>query len=122
MKPPRMSLITLLVAAILDLAIVSFMTPSGAPISQSDLLSLSLPAMSLSLAIMVNLVGSFRNEPPAPPPSHEMGTRVSANGGDPYYEGPFPQRPSIPYPGTSRLLLFENPLSEDSSRIWDTDE
>lgn len=115
-----MSLIILLAAVILDLAVVRFMTPKGAPISQSDLLSLSLPAMSLSLAITANLVGCFRSQPPVPPPIPEIEARNSL--GDSYREGPFQQPPTIQYLGTSRLRLLGSPLNEDSSRIWDKDD
>ncbi len=112
----------------LDMAAVSFMTPKEAPMSQSDLLSLSLPAMSLSLALTANLVGSFRSQPPPPPPpptppsSHEMEFGVSGSGGDPYFEGLFQQRPTIPYLDTSRLRLLGSPLNEDSTRIWETED
>ena len=107
----------------LDMAAVSFMTPKEAPMSQSDLLSLSLPAMSLSLALTANLIGSFRSQPPPPPPSsHEMEVRVSGSRGDPYVEGLFQQRPTAQYLDTSRLCLLGNPLNEDSTRIWEMDD
>ncbi len=116
-----MSLITLLAAAILDMAIVSFMTPSGAPISQSDLLSLSLPAMSLSLAITANVVGYFRHQPPSPPSSHAKEAEVSMTRGEPYYSGHFQQLPTISSSSASRLHLLGSPLNEDSARIWDNE-
>ena len=117
-----MLLITLLAAVVLDMTTVSFMTPSGAPISQPDLLSLSLPAMSLSLAVTANLFACFRGQPPSPLPSHDMEVGVSVLRGDPYIEGPLEQRPNIPYPDTSRLRLLGSPLNEDSTRIWETDD
>ena len=104
------------------MAIVSFMTPRGAPISQSDLLSLSLPAMSLSVAITANLFGFFRTQPSSLPPSHKMEADISINRGGPNYEGPFQQRPAIPHRGTTRHLLLGSPLNEDSTRIWDNDD
>ena len=106
----------------LDLAIVKFITPSGAPISQSDLISLSLPAMSLSLAITANLFACFRNQPSSPATSHETDIEGSASRVDPYIEGSFQQRTTVLGLDTSRLYLLGSPLHEDSTRIWETDD
>ena len=115
-------LITLLAALMLDLAIVKFITLSGAPISQSDLLSLSLPAMSLSLAITANLFACFRNQPPPPATSHETEIEGSVSRRDPYIEASFQQITIIPGPDTSRLYLLGSPLHEDSTRVWEADD
>lgn len=109
LKLHRVFMLTLLGAVILDMAIVSFMTPNGAAISQSDLLSLSLPAMSLSLAVTANLFGYFRGQPPSPLPSHEMEVGV-------------PVLRSNPYIDNSLLRLLDSPLNEDSTRIWEADD
>lgn len=86
------------------MAIVSFMTPNGTPISQSDLLSLSLPATSLSLAITANLFGCFRNQP-SPPPSREMETGSSTNRGYLYHGDASQQHSTVPYPSVFRSRL-----------------
>lgn len=112
-------MLTLLGAVILDMAIVSFMTPNGAAISQSDLLSLSLPAMSLSLAVTANLFGCFRGQPPSPLSSHEMEVRVPVSESGPYIEE---QRLNIPHLDTSRFRLLGSLLDEDSTRIWEADD
>ena len=117
-----MSLITLLGALILDMAIVRFITQSEAPISQSDLLSLSPPAMSLSLAITANLFGCLRNQPPSPPPRHGTEIGDSEFRGDSYIEGSFQQRIAVPDLKTSRLHLLGSPLNEDPTRIWENDD
>ena len=79
--------------------------------------------MSLSLAITANLVGCFRNQPPSPPPNHEMEVGVSTSRGDSsYVEDPFQQRPTIPYLESFRLRLLGSPLNEDSTRIWENDD
>ena len=106
----------------LDLAIVKFMTPNGAPISQSDLLSLSLPAMSLSLAITANLFACFRNQPPSPAIIHEPEIEGSVSRDDPYIEESFQRRTIVSEPDTSRIYLLGSPLHEDSTRIWETDD
>lgn len=106
----------------LDLAIVKFITPSGAPISQSDLLSLSLPAMSLSLAITANLFACFRNQPPSPATSHETEIEGSVSRRDPYIGGSFQQRTTVSSLDTSRLYLLGSPLDEDSTRVWEADD
>ena len=122
LKSLRLLLITLLGALILDLAIVKFMTPNGAPISQSDLLSLSLPAMSLSLAITANLFACFRDQPPSPATSHETEIEGSVSRGDPYIEDSSQQRTNVSGLDTSRLYLLGSPLHEDSTRIWEIDD
>lgn len=122
LKLPRVFMLTLLGAVILDMAIVSFITPNGAAISQSDLLSLSLPAMSLSLAVTANLFGCFRGQPPSQLPNHEIEVGVPVLRSDPYIEGHSEQRLNIPYLDTSRLRLLGSPLNEDSTRIWETDD
>ena len=122
LKSIRLLLITLLGALMLDLAIAKFITPNGAPISQSDLLSLSLPAMSLSLAITANIFACFRNQPSSPATNHETETENSVSRDDPYVEDSFRQRTAIPGLDTSRLYLLGSPLHEDSTRIWETDD
>ena len=122
LKLTRVFMLTLLGAVILDMAIVSFMTPNGAAISQSDLLSLSLPAMSLSLAMTANLFGCFRGQTPSPLPSHETEVGVPVLRSDPYIEGHSEQRLNIPYPHTSRVYLLGSPLDEDSTRVWEADD
>ena len=106
----------------IDMAIVRFMTPSGAAISQSDLLSLSLPAMSLSLAITSNLFGCFRSQPQSPPPSHETEVGDTVLRGHRHDEGSLQQRTVVPDLDTSRFRLLGSPLAEDSTRIWENDD
>ena len=117
----RALLIILLGALMLDMATVRFMTPTRAPLTQDDLLSLSLPAMSLSLAITANIFSYFQNQPASPPPSHETAIEHSAIGRDPYIGGSF-QQTSFPDLGTSRPYLLGSPLNEDSTRIWENDD
>ena len=106
----------------LDLAIVKFITPSGAPISQSDLLGLSLPAMSLSLAITANLFACFQSQSPSPVTSQDTEIEGSASRGNSYIGGSFQQRATVPGQDTSRAYLLGSPLHEDSTRIWETDD
>ena len=104
------------------MAAVSFMARSGTPVSQSDLLSLSLPAMSLSLAITANLIGCFRSHPLPQPASPEMEAEVLVDRGDLYHDRSFQQRPTLSFSDTSRLHLLGSPLNEDSPRIWESED
>lgn len=112
--PERVLLITVLGAAFLDMAIVSFMTPKGTPISRSDLLSLSLPAMSLSLAGTANLFACFRDTPRSPPSGSEIETRFSMDRGDRYHAHSFHQHSGTTYPSTSEPSLH-SPLRTPSA-------
>ena len=115
-------MIILVGALILDMAIVRFMTPNGAALSQYDLLSLSLPVMSLSLAVTANIFGCFRNQPPSTPPSHGTESAHPVISGNPSIDGPFQQPTIFPDLDTSRLYLLGSPLNEDSTRIWENDD
>ena len=48
--------IILLEACVLDVAIVGATTPAGAPLSQANLISWSLPCFNLTLTITVSLI------------------------------------------------------------------
>ena len=111
---PRVFLVTVLGAAFLDMAIVNFMTPKGTPISRSDLLSLSLPAMSLSLAVTANLFACFRDPAPSPPPDHETEARFSTYIGDRYSAGSIHQRSATTKSSTSRSSFY-SPLKTPSA-------
>ncbi len=63
-----LTLLVLLGASTLDLSVVGFMTPTGAPISQSDLLNLWLPSVSLSLTATVHSIAYIRH--PQRPSEH----------------------------------------------------
>ena len=111
---PRVLLVTVLGAAFLDMAIVNFMTPKGTPISRSDLLSLSLPAMSLSLAVTANLFACFREPAPSPPPDREIEVPFSTDRGDQHYAGSIHQRSAAAKSNISRPSLY-SPLKTPSA-------
>ena len=88
------------------------MTPEGTVISQSDLISLSIPAMSLSLAVTANLVACFRNRPQAPPSGHETEVQFSTNRGDQYYTDFCQKRSNMSHSSTSRPRILDSSRSE----------
>lgn len=53
----------ILLALILDLSVVRYMTPTETAIQQSELISFSLPSTSLTLAVTVNLIAFIRPSP-----------------------------------------------------------
>ncbi len=55
------TLLVLLGASAHDLSVVGFMTPTGAPISQSDLLNLWLSSVSLSLTAVVHSIAYIQH-------------------------------------------------------------
>ena len=111
---PRVLLVTVLGAAFLDMAIVNFMTPKGTPILRSDLLSLSLPAMSLSLAVTANLFACFRDPALSPPSGREIEARFLVDRGDRYHAHFFHQHLGTTYPSTSEPSLH-SPLRTPSA-------
>jgi hypothetical protein len=54
------SLLVILAGTLINLSLVRFMTPTGATISQADLISVSLPSVSATLASIVNLVALIK--------------------------------------------------------------
>ena len=103
-----LSLLVLLIGSILDFTVVGCMTPTGAPIAQSDLLSLWLPSTSLSLTTIVNVIACIRH--PQQRKEHEE-SGISKSGNMAYEMAPYAYETPDSTPDRTRAIMAELPVN-----------